>query len=271
MPEWRWAGIAIVALLVGVGVGRRRVPWLELGLVATAVAILLLQGVVLTPESRYLIPGVALFFMAGVLLLAQSPPWLGWLAVAAALVAGVAHYTGVRDQLDAWGSWQTEDVDPALDRTADLHPQSCPVYLMNMPYEFGEAIPQTLEIGGRRLAGTCRQGYEGTILGFAGDPGGPLAADDAVVRACARPPVVLYQTAGYAGDRASEDVIALPLQVLGCRRFSKRLAGEPVSDVLRGNRLVPGLGMNEVRDRCAARYGERRCFPQIRALESLGS
>jgi hypothetical protein len=141
---------------------------------------------------------------------------------------------------------------------------------MNLGLEFAEAIPQTLEIRDRPLAGPCRRGYEGTIVGFAGDPGGPLSADDAVARACARPPAVLYETGDYAGDRPPEDAIDLPLQILGCRHFAERPGGEPVSDVLRRNRLVPGIGMNELRERCAATYGARRCIPQLRTLaESL--
>jgi hypothetical protein len=262
MPEWRYFVLALVALTVVVTIRRRRAPWLALGLVAAGLALLVSQAVLLVPISRYQIPGFGLFAIAAVLLLAESPPWLGWAAVAAALTLAISNYSDTRNALDAYAAWETNDNDGTIRLVAGFHPASCPIYTMNLVREQAESFPKLVGLTDERLRGPCSDGFSGVLVGYEQYPGGPLGVDDSVRRACADPggPVLIRQTPGYRGFPRGYDAFP-PLQVLGCRRFAPKLDGDPIADVLRRSRLVPGVGNDEVRLRCAVSFGGRRCFP----------
>ncbi|MDP9227686.1 MAG: hypothetical protein M3M99_01380 [Actinomycetota bacterium] len=261
MPAW---GLFILALPIAIAAlvaYRRTVPWLVIGFALTGYAILLFQGILLRPEGRYLIPGIALLAVAGFLLLAQAPPWVGWAAVVVTVVFAATQARDVSTILGAWANQQIDDNERTLDLVAELHPESCPTYMFNLGIEQGESFPQLVALRPGPLAGPCKAGSAGIIVGYKQDPGGPLANDDEVLRACAKPPgvSVIIQTPGYIGYK--------PLQVLSCPSFARELEGVPVADVLRRNRLVPGHGTTELRAQCAETYGEARCMPELRTAE----
>jgi hypothetical protein len=262
MTEWRHFMLALVPLTAAVAWRRRSVPWLAAGLIVTGFALLVFQGILLLPVSRYAIPGIVLCTMAAVLLLAQLPPWMGWSAVLCALTLAISNYSDVRDTLAAYRSWETKDNRGTIDFVAQLHPESCPVYMMNLVAEQSESIPKLLGLREDPLTGPCREEFEGAVVGYEHYPGGPLGLDDSMRRACTDPegPVVLRETPGYLGFPPGFDSFP-PLQVLGCRRFGRRVDGEPMNVVFSRSRLVPGEGNFATRDRCAARYGSEGCYP----------
>jgi hypothetical protein len=243
-PAWRVVAIMVPLLLVAIIVQRRRVPWLPLGMLLTGVALLTVQGLPLFNESRYYIPSIALFAGAALLLLAEGPGWLRWIGIAAALVLAVVNYGEVRDRLDYW-SLRDLDQDKVLRLVAELHPASCPVYLTNVDLERAEALPKVLPLIDEPLTGPCRRGV-GTLLVGLNDqlPEAALGTTKTIEGACLNQSI-LERTAGW--------------QIVDCRRLRRSVNGQSVGDVLRQNRIVPGIGPRRLRQLCVARLGPTRC------------
>ena len=238
MPVWQLAAIAVSVFAVLLSLYRRRAAWLAIGFVLTGWVVLDLQGFLLSPQVRYVIPAIALFAIAGFLLLAQSPPWLGYAAVAAAAALAIYKAGDADSYLHAWVDREQSDNTRILQLIAERHPETCPVYIFDFAIEHGESVPKLLPLVGTPLSGPCTPGFQGILVGLQHPYPGPQAAGFAARRACADPggPTELATTPGFN---------ELPgWELLGCRRFRHSAAA---ARALRENRLVPGTGISEAR------------------------
>jgi hypothetical protein len=243
---WQIVAVVVPLLLAFDIVRRRRVPWLPLGMLATGVALLVVQGLPLLVQSRYYIPSIALFAGAALLLLAQAPRWLRWVGVAAALVLAVANYDDVRETADYW-SERDKDQEEMLRQVAELHPASCPVYLSNVDDERGESLPIVLPLIGEPLSGPCRAGV-GTVMVGVNVPEymlHPLGTTKAINNACAH--------------RVTLATFGSNWEIIDCRRLLPEVKGEPIVQILNQNRLVPGEGLGERRKACAETHSLTYC------------
>lgn len=254
--EWHLLVVAAPLLAIAVFAVRRQVPWLAIGLIVAGWAVLIFQGVVLLPEPRYLIPGIALFGMALVLLLAELPAPVRATGLVLALALLVVKVGDVHTAVDDWVAIQTNDAK-AVQAIADEDPARCATYFGWTTYETGESLPRLVRLERTDSPQPCDPRFAGIIAGLESVPGGPLAADDSVTRACADPggPTTLVKTATLVGQPA--------WVISGCKSFRKKLDGRPVADILRQNRLIPGVGVLEVRKRCEAELGPEHCRPPI--------
>jgi hypothetical protein len=254
--EWRFILPALIVLAAAVAIHRKRMPWLAIGcLVAGAVAILF-QGLLLEPQPRFLIPGLALFVMAAILLFGDLPSWLGWAAVLVAVAMTASDLRDVRAAANHYADWQEGEAE-ALEFVSRLNPESCPTYMMNMGTEIGQAMPKLVGLL-PAAAGSCPDGLEGILVGFKNPPLIPYVIDDEAYRACADPrgPELLHRSTG------SEGIPQGSIEVFGCRRFSRALDGQSTDLLLARNRLQPGVGILELRSEdCAPRYGAEACSP----------
>jgi hypothetical protein len=254
--EWRFILPGLIGLAAVVAIYRKRIPWLAIGCLVTGLAAIVFQGLLLEPQPRYLIPGLALFVIAAVLLFADLPSPVGWAAVLGALAMTAADVRDVRNAADQYANWQ-EGEGEALEFVSRLHPETCPTYLMNMGGEIGEAMPRVIGLLPSE-PGSCREEFAGVIVGFPNPPLVPYVIDDSAFRACADPkgPELLYRSSG------SEGIPQGSIEVFGCRRFARTLEGQPTDLLLARNRLKPGSGIYELRsEECAPRYGAERCSP----------
>ncbi len=258
--EWKFVLVGLVGAGLAVWLRRGEVPWLAAGATTAGAAALVSQGILLEPASRYLLPGMVLFGIAAILLLADLPAPAGWGAVAAAVVLAVANASDARDALNGYEAWEADNAE-AFESVAALNPETCPVYAMNLDREQSASFPLVLGFRDEEMRGPCRRDFAGIVFGYKEFLGGPLGADDSVRRACADPvgPAVLLETPEFLGP----DALKPPLQILGCRKFAPELDGEPMPDVLRRSRLLPGVILDELRRRCTLRFGERRCFADL--------
>jgi hypothetical protein len=242
---WRIAAISILVLLAASVLRMRKtLPWLPIGLIVTGWAALILQGFPLHEESRYYIPSMVLFGAAALLLLAQSPGWLQWTGAAAAVALAVTNVSGVRNAVDQWSGREKDDAR-AAGLIALLHPASCPVYMNEIDIERSEAMPRVLSFTGVPLRGPCRRGAGTIIVGLRGElPVTALGTTKLMRRVCARQSIL--ETTDF-------------WQVTSCRKLRRRLNGRTYKQILRPNRLVPGLGPFAVHPLCVARYGRTGC------------
>src|SRR5262249_26257867 len=150
----------------------------------------------LSPQVRYVIPAIALFAIAGYLLLAESPAWLGYAAVAAAIGLAIYKAGDASDELHGWVDREQQDNTRILSLIAERHPESCPVYAYNFAIEHGESVPKLLPLEDTPLTGPCTPGYQGILVGLQRPYPGPQAADAAILQQCADPggPTVLART-----------------------------------------------------------------------------
>jgi hypothetical protein len=256
LTEWRLILPALFVLAGMVAVHRKRIPWLALGCLVTGLAATVFQGLLLSPQPRYLIPGIALFAIAGVLLLADLPPWLGWAAVIAALVLTVSNFREVRDSADLYAEWQ-EGEGQVVKSVSRFHPETCPVYLMNMGIEVADGISSLVGLQ-PTTPGPCPRGFSGVVVGYQVPPLEPYLTDDSAYRACAGPggPELLLRQKG------AEGIPQGALEIFGCRRFARKLDGQPTDLLLARSRLAPGVRLSESRnEKCALRYGVEACSP----------
>jgi hypothetical protein len=256
LSEWRFILPCLLVMAAVVAVHRNRIPWLAIGCLGTGLAALIFQGLLLEPAPRFLIPGISLFVIAAVLLLAELPSWLGWAAIVAALAMTVTDVGEVRNSAKQYADWQ-EGEGEALEFVSRLHPETCPGYMKNIGGEIGEAMPRLIGLL-RTTPGSCPKGFAGIVVGFEVPPLVPYPIDDSAYRACADRggPKLLYRSNG------SEGIPQGAIEVHGCHRFAQNLNGQPTELLLARNRLKPGVGIYELRsEECAPRYGARACSP----------
>ena len=232
-PVWRALAVALPFLLLAVALDRRRVPWLALGLAATGWAVLAFQGLGGEAASRYYLPTVALFGMAAMLALAQSPTWIRALTLAAGLGFVVPGSFSAREQVAQWGQIE-RDGTRAVGLVAEASPARCPVYLGGVGPEVADALPELVALRPRGPARPCDPRFAGLMLTPRTiDVARSRVDNDAILEACAGP--------GWVPVAGTADWV-----VVGCRRFRPgEVGGRPVSAVLDQGRLVPGRRYSE--------------------------
>jgi hypothetical protein len=207
----------------------RKIPLLALGLIVTALAAYLFQGLANVAESRYFIPPVALLATAAVVLLIDGPRWLRVIVLAGAVVF-VLQGLDTREFVRGWANYQNVRIATVAD-VAKLNPDRCPVYMATMHAEDADAFPVLVDLESRPSNGFCRRQFSGYMI--EGREGGPSVTNQEILKVCAKP--------GWERLPSPE-----ALGFYGCRKFRSGHADrQEVADVLRWNRLVPGQRLSE--------------------------
>lgn len=206
---------------------RRRPAWLALGLLATAWAVMLFQGLGGGgPVARYYLAVVPLVALAGIALavdqrrLLVAVVWASWFV--AVSWAGDAH-----ENVEWWAAGEQQGVE-AVDLVAQLQPTHCPVYVARLDAERADALPVLLRREREAVRGPCRSSAPRLVAGkFA------TTTDDSIFAVCASP--------GWQTVQESDAVT-----IYACERLrAGLLRGEPVAGILAGNRLLPGVRLSE--------------------------
>jgi hypothetical protein len=227
-----WVAVAFAApwLVLAWVLSHRRVPWIALGLIATAVSVYLFQGLANVVVTRYFIPVAALLAVASVLLLVDGPRLLRVAALAGVAVFA-AQAVDARDLVRDWADYQETRVD-AVREIAKLDPGRCPVYTAFLHAEDADAIPELVDVESRRAGRRCDPRYEAYMI--RGHEAGEPATNEAIYETCAG--------VGWVELGGTE-----PFSFFGCRRLlaGGDVQGQEVDDILRWDRLVPGERLSE--------------------------
>jgi hypothetical protein len=226
-----WIAVAAATpwLLLAWILQHRKVPLLALGLIGTALAVYLFQGLANVAVSRYFIPVVALVAVAAVVLLVDGPRWLRVIALAGA-IAFVLQGLDTRDYVRGWANYQEMRLAAVAD-VAKFNPDRCPVYMATMHAEDADAFPVLVDLEPQPANVPCTGVFAGYLI--EGREAGPLVTNQEILEVCANP--------GWQPLRSPE-----ALGFYGCRKFRSGYAdGQEVADVLRWNRLVPGQRLSE--------------------------
>lgn len=207
----------------------RKIPLFALGLIVTALAVYLFQGLANVAVSRYFIPVVALVAVAAVVLLVDGPRWLRVIALAGAVVF-VVQGLDTRDFVHDWADYQKTRLAAVTD-VAKFNPDRCPVYMGTMHAEDADAFPVLVDLESRPSNVPCTGHFAGYMI--EGHEAGPSVTNQEIFKVCAPP--------GWLPLRSPE-----ALDFYGCRKFRSGYADrQEVADVLRWNRLVPGQRLSE--------------------------
>jgi hypothetical protein len=227
---WRYVAIAAPLLLLAWIARYRTVPWLALGVIATAVGLYLFQGLAGVAVPRYYLPVVAILAVGMVLLAVDEPRWLGLIALVGVAVF-VAQNLDNRDVVRAWADYQELKLKSVAD-IARLDPGRCRVYMANLHPEDADAYPELVARKPRPPDSSCSPRYEGYMVV------GELERLEPVTNE------TIYQV---CAGRSWEVLKATrALSFYGCRRFRRgRVGTEEIADVLRWDRLVPGQRLSE--------------------------
>jgi hypothetical protein len=226
---WTAVAFALPWLLLAWVLAHRRVPWLALGLIATAIAIYLFQGLANVAVTRYFIPVTALVAVAAILLLVDGP----FLLRVAALV-GVAVFAvqglDARDVVNDWADYQETRID-SVAGIAKLNPGHCPVYMAFLHAEDADAVPELVGLEPRPVTDRCNRPYRAYMI--EGHEAGEPATNEAIYHTCAEPSwVELRGTTAFS--------------FYGCRQLaSGDVDGQRAEDILRWDRLIPGQRLSE--------------------------
>ncbi|MDX6514813.1 MAG: hypothetical protein QOH73_479 [Gaiellaceae bacterium] len=168
------------AIVIGIGLGRRRPDWLVLGVFATALATIAWSAQVGVLQGRYLMPAVALLAITVSLSLARTGRRrrLEVLAMLGVFVA-VWPYSGHRG-VERWVT--TEAAGVRLVQTVSrLQTTGCPVVVTGLDWERGDALPVLVGLEGGAVSGGCAKGEAYLVVG-------PVAPDQALTSLCGRSP-----------------------------------------------------------------------------------
>jgi hypothetical protein len=179
-------------------------------------------------ESRYYIPAMALFGLAGVIVLLAQPTWTQVAALLLAAVFVVNLGATSRRTVRDWADGQQAGVD-LVSAVARLDPARCPVYYNGFDVERRGALPVLVALHPTRRP--CTPGYAGLRV---------------------ETPLSILPPRATAIDRTCRTGWSLIderpyMRLYGCRRFATGSVRapdghvEPVSHVLRRHRLVPGV------------------------------
>jgi hypothetical protein len=229
-PLWRPAALAVTIAVALIAWRRRRVQWLPLGLVCIAWAVFGFGGLAGGGvAARYFVPALALFALAGALLVLEEgrpavvPVALGAVAL---VVLGAGDSRG---NVELWAE-RVRAETRAVDAVAALDPARCRIYLGRFSIESADALPILVaRERGRRRA--CDARFAGILVD--GNEPYPVT-DDRVFDLCAEPGWIPLARAGK-------------VDLLGCPRFRPGAASRLGRSILAADRLVPGV-----------RYSERR-------------
>ena len=231
---WRDVLIAGSILLVWVALRQRRVPWLEAGLITGGWAALVFQGLSATATPRYYIPTMALFAVAIALLAARSGIWTRVIVIAAATIFVLNNAGGSRDTVTAWAAGDT-DANRAVELVAQLNPERCQVYMSGLEEEVADAFPELVALQAPYPPGARGQRYEAFMLRRQHPERITPVTNERIMKACSG------GWTRYAGTTV--------WQILACQRLAAgTVKGEPISQVLREDRLVPGRRFSERRE-----------------------
>jgi hypothetical protein len=132
---------------------------LPAGLLVTALAVLIFQGLGGEVATRYYLPVIVLVALAGVVMLAEAPARLAGVAIGAALLLAAADLPDAHRAVEEWAAREKADAR-VLESVRALNPAGCPVYVVNFELEARVAIASLVPA---RSTGTCAAG-EGAVL-----------------------------------------------------------------------------------------------------------
>ena len=243
-PVWRAVALAIPFLAIAVWADRRRVPWLALGLSLAACAMFVLQGLPGVVTSRYVLPSMALFAIAAVLLLAESRAWLRWAALAAAAILLATSARPAYDAVEALAARDTATSRFAGD-LARLAERGCIVHAYNTDMERFAAMPRLVAFQTERVGDGCDERSGAFLVALGGtEP---------------QPGVRPFRPWDVCRTRWRQ-LIKRELWVLWrCDRTRTRVGKESVADILDGVRMVPGVDPGARAGCRATRPGDPSC------------
>jgi hypothetical protein len=223
--------LAVCAAVIASGLTRRRVPWLTIGLVLCGWALLVFQGLGGELAPRYYIPTIALFVAALALAMLDAPVLVRWVGVAAT-VWFLAGHIGPSHRVVSQLADAEQFTEDAIRDIGTFHPGGCPVYMGHMEQEYAEAVPVLVDLVPGEARRDCAAGYEAIMVrGKTGVTAIPT--NERIHRACEAP--------GWRPLRSNE-----LFQIRGCGRLREgEVAGQPVSEILDHNRLVPGVPLSQ--------------------------
>ena len=217
--------VAACALLGLLWRRRGTLPLLEAGLIATAVASMLIQTAGYDAAPRYLLPSIVLLSTAVVTLLVNFGPSLRLVAVASAVVFAIANLGEAKTLTDQWIDRLVRG-DEALTELRQYDPANCPVYMGSVTGSEAMGIPVMLASDADQDAAGCRPGSAGILL--AGPDGPTSYENEGILRACHSEWQQLWTNGLFT--------------ISSCARFREGDLGDgqPVSAVLAEDRIVPG-------------------------------
>jgi hypothetical protein len=213
--------------VVTVGVSRRRVPWIELGLTVTAWSVLVFQGLSGALATRYYIPEYALFGVALALALLGAPALIRGSMLAATVALAVGNIPDTHRGVSGWA--QTERKQAAsVFAAARLNPAKCPVYMASMIAEYADALPSLAA----RVDGTTTHACDkrfAAMLVYGRTAQVTPVTNETVLSICRHP--------GWIDLKQTE-----LFEIFGCARIKRRpIAGQRPQAVLAQDRLTPGV------------------------------
>lgn len=249
---WRGLAVALPLMAVAVALDRRRVPWLALGLGLAAAGMLVVQGLPAIVTSRYFLPTMALVAMATTLLLAQGRAWPRWAALAAGVVIVVGGAGTARQSVQAWAAGE-KATSVFVAEMAEIVERGCPLHASGLDVERGEALPRLTALQVGRIGRRC-----------------PLRTGTLVATLAGADPSSVGNTGLWAvcdgtwSARATSGIWML----VSCAELRERVGADRVPDILRGARLIPGVGPID-RAACWAREPDGRACdrPALRREE----
>jgi hypothetical protein len=227
---WMGVAAAVPFLLLAWWARHRRLPWLALGLVVTALAVYLFQGLGGVAATRYYIPVAALAATAAAALLADGQRWIQVAAVAGVALFVANNLDRAHSGVEIWRAHQ-EGAIAAVADVARLDPARCPVYMALLHAEDADAFPELVALEDDVERRPCDPRFKGMMI--QGRTALQPVTNEAIYETCA--------------GRGWEKIRSTPvLNFYGCRRFEQRpVYNQPPADVLRWNRLVPGQRYSE--------------------------
>jgi hypothetical protein len=198
--------------------------------IVTTVALYLFQGLAGVAVPRYFVPVVPLLAFAIVLLLVDAPRVLRLIALVGVVVF-VAQNVDSRDLVRQWADYQDSRLVAVRD-IARLDPSHCRVYMASFHAEDADAFPELVARQPRPPNPVCDPRYVGYLVDERQEQLEPVT-NEAINHVCAGrgwEPVKITTTIGF----------------YRCRRFARGYIGtEPVGDVLRWDRFIPGQRLSE--------------------------
>jgi hypothetical protein len=225
---WLAVAFAIPWLLLAWILRHKRIPWLALGVIATAIAVYLFQGLANVVVTRYFIPVAALVGVAAVLLLVDAPRVLR-IAVIVGVIVFAVQAGDAKDLVNEWADYQEMRLE-GVAAIAKLNPSRCPVYMQFMHAEDADAIPELVRLEPTPAGEGCERPYAAYMV-RGGEAGQPVT-NEAIAVACRTSWVPLKGPEAFT--------------FYGCRRLATgEVEGQKVANILRWDRLVPGHRLSE--------------------------
>lgn len=228
-----WRSISLVTLLLPLWImfRQRRVPWLEIGLIAAGWAVLVFQGLSGAATARYYIPTMALFSLGIALLVAKSTVWPRLVAVIAAAIFISVNIGGSRERVTAWAGGD-KDANQAVELVANLNPGSCPVYMSGLEEEVADAFPELVALREPFPPGACGKRFQAFMLRRQQPERITPVTNELIMRACSGGWVPYQDTAVW--------------RIMACGKLARGvIQGQAISDILEQDRLVPGQRFSE--------------------------